>query len=189
MRRIKNKKLAILAGSIATMMVAGAAFAYWTAAGTGSGDATVGTDDGVTIGNVLFVDNASDTDTSEKLYPGSNVDVTFDITNDSDNTPVAVGDVVADQGVLDDQGTPSLLDDTYEWPNGFEIDAVGCDPAWFSYTGTTVDQEIAHNATLAVGAGDGGTIAMTDPDDENQDACKDAVITLHLIVDNGSITL
>lgn len=169
------KKLPVVIAALAVGVFASAAFAYWTAGGTGSGDAAAGTDAGVTIDAVTFSDDA-DADTSNSLYPGSSVDVSFDITNDSDSTPVKVGKVKAD---------------TSKGTNGVVIDAThataGCLASWFSYVGPTLDREIAASATFSTTAGvNGGTLTMTNAT-SNQNACKGATVTLHLVVDNGSI--
>jgi hypothetical protein len=50
MRQFMTKKVGIVfAGVLATLFAAGAAFAYWTAGGTGSGTAATGTNDAITV--------------------------------------------------------------------------------------------------------------------------------------------
>ncbi len=167
MKRIRrfSKRTWVLVGVVAVVaaMASVGAYAYWTASGTGSGSATVGTDAGVTIDNVLF---------SGALYPDGSVDVTFDVTNNSSNTAVKVGDIVADAS----QGTNGISD----------MSDAGCDEAWFTYSGTTLDTEIAAGDTLNVTVG-GGTLDMSNELSTNQDACKNATFTLNLVTDNSGI--
>ena len=75
MKRYASKRLVLL-GVVALVagMAAFGAYAYWTASGTGSGTATVGTDSGVTI--VV-------TNTGAALYPGGSATITFHVQNDS----------------------------------------------------------------------------------------------------------
>jgi hypothetical protein len=68
-----SKKKAVLAGGLATLAVAGAAYAYFTSAGTGSGTASVGTSSTLTV-----------TGTSgSTLYPGTSSSVSFTVNNPS----------------------------------------------------------------------------------------------------------
>jgi hypothetical protein len=182
MRRIKRKKLVFWTSTIAVVALAAAAFAYWTANGTGSGNASVGTDAGVTITNVAFSGGPASDGT---LYPGGTVDVAFDVNNSSSNTAVNVHKVVADDSV---------------YTNGVEITGppaavTGCNPSWFTYSGATLaaapGQHIAASGTYSApagsGTGNGGTLSMSDETSTNQDACKNAAITLHLKTDNSGI--
>jgi len=169
-----KKRIAMAAGLLVVAIGASAAFAYWTASGTGSGDATAGSDSGVKIQNVDF---------DGTLYPGTTVNVSFDILNNSSSTPVKVGKVVADQGAFD------AVHSTYAWPGGIEIDSThataGCSTADFVYTAPA-----AYNHELTASEDytptSGGTLKMTDTG-SNQDACKTATVTLHLKTDNSAI--
>ena len=93
------------------------AYAYWTASGTGSGTATVGTDSGVRI----VVDNIG-----AALYPGGSATVTFHVHNDSTTTAVTVAKVVQDGPVTD---LP-----------------VGCLAADFSFGDVTLNESVAANS-------------------------------------------
>jgi len=171
-----KKRIAMAAGLLVVAIGASAAFAYWTASGTGSGNATAGTDSGVKIQNVAF---------DGTLYPGTTVNVSFDILNNSSSTPVKVGKVVADQGTFD------AVHSTYAWPAGIEIDSThataGCLVGDFVYTAPAAyNHEIAASGDYVVSAPDGGTLKMNDTS-SNQDACKTATVTLHLKVDNSAI--
>jgi len=196
---ISKKRLAMAAGVLVVALGATAAFAYWTANGTGSGTAHAGTDAGVTITNVAF-SGGPDAITPGTLYPGATVNVAFDVNNSSLNTSVNVWKVVADQGpVLSGSGTvgdPYV----YTYPNGIEITGpaaavAGCNPSWFTYSGTTLaaapGKAIAANSTYSApagaGTGNGGTLSMSNETNTNQDACKTAAFKLHLKTDNSGI--
>ena len=163
--RIKRKKLTLVVSGIAVLALAGAALAYWTASGSGSGDATAGTDSGVTITNVTF---------DATLYPAATVNVKYDANNSSTDTPAKVGDVVAD---------------TVNYrPTGVTVDLghSSCGVSDFTYSGSTVNTDIAASGTYSATYANGGTLTMADTG-SNQDACKGATLTLHLITDNSGI--
>lgn len=156
-----KKRIAILAvGVLVAIAAASGAYAYYTSSGTGSGTATVGSDSGVAIQNVSI---------PSSLYPGGSVTVTFDIKNNSANTPVKVGNVIADTSGGNTDGISGL--------------PVGCSAGDFHFGAVTVNQEIAKGDTLT---GVTGTLSMDDTN-VNQDACKGATPTLHLKTDNSGI--
>jgi len=157
--RLRHKVLLVVVAGVAVGGLATAAFAYWTASGTGSGTASVGTDSGVAIQNVAF---------SGSLYPGGAVTVTFDIHNGSANAPVKVGNVVADEGA----GTHGITGLTG-----------GCLATDFTFDPVTVNAEIAAGATQTSVT---GTLHMADTG-INQDACKTETPVLHLTTDNSGI--
>jgi hypothetical protein len=172
MKRIPRftKRTWVLVAVVAVVaaMASIGAYAYWTANGTGSGSATVGTDAGVSITNVAF---------SGSLYPGGSVDVSFDIVNNSANTSVNVHKVITDLA----QGT-----------NGLTLMApASCNENWFTYSGVTLATapgvSIAASGTHSVTAGNGGTLSMSNEVSTNQDACKNATFTLNLKTDNSGI--
>ena len=165
MRRIKHKKLVMAISIIAVLALAGAAFAYWTASGTGSATASVGTDQGVTINNFVFSGGPAG---NGKLYPSHSVTVTFDIVNNSANTPVKVGKVVADTSGGNTNGISGL--------------AGNCLAADFHFGNVDVNTEIADGATITRS----GTLSLDDTG-VNQDDCKLAAPVLHLKTDNSSI--
>jgi len=154
----KTRKLTIAAGVMASMLVAGVAFAFWTANGTGHADATVGTDSGVTI-------TAS---TVGNLYPGHSVEVDFTITNSSANTKVKIDNLVADTSGGNTNGISGL--------------PAGCSASDFHFAGVSVNTEIAES-----GHYDGTGTLSFDDSGSNQDACKNATPVLHLKVDNSGI--
>ena len=160
LKRIPMKKRT----AIATLMVAAVAavgYAYWTANGTGSGTATVGTDSGVTISNMSF---------GGTLYPDVSRSVSFRVNNTSSNTKVKVGTVVADTSFGSGTGITGL--------------PVGCDPTWFTFTpGTAINAEINPSSFATV---NDASLELNDTN-TNQDACKNASPVLHLKTDNSGL--
>lgn len=150
----RKRTRTIVVGLVAALVVAGGAIAYWTTSGTGSGTASVGTDSGVTFGGIAF---------ASTLYPGSSTNVTFSITNTSANTPVQIGQVVADTAA----GT-----------NGITGLPVGCSAADFSFANLTVNQSIPASGTIGPLT---GVLSFANTA-SNQDACKNAAPVLHLKV-------
>lgn len=149
MRKLMRKRILVPVTAIMALALAGIAIAYFTAGGTGSGTATVGADAGVSITNVTF---------DEALYPGGSTTVRFTVNNLSADTPVQIGDVVADSIVT----------------------AAGCDAADFSFAPVAIDAELA-----ASGSDDyTGTLSMANTS-ANQDACKGTSVDLNLEVDNS----
>ena len=150
--------------AVATLIVAAVAavgYAYWTADGTGSGTATVGTDSGVTISNVSF---------GGTLYPDVSRSVSFDVNNTSSNTKVKVGQVVADTSFGSGTGITGL--------------PVGCNASWFTFTpGTAINAEIDPGDSASV---TDASLKLNDTN-TNQDACKNASPVLHLKADNSGL--
>ena len=137
------------------IVVAGAAIAFWTSSGTGSGTATVGTDSGLPISAVTF---------GNTLYPGGKTPVSFTITNSSANTAITVNQVAADTSF----GT-----------NGITGLPGGCLPADFTFPTFAVNQSIPASGTLNLTVPTAGGLAFANTA-VNQDACKGASPVLHL---------
>jgi P pilus assembly chaperone PapD len=116
---VKNKKARILLGLFAALAVTAAAIAYWTASGTGSGTASVGSDSGVTISGVSF---------SGSLYPGGSATVTFTVNNTSTTSSVKVDKVIQDGDVT---GLPA-----------------NCSASDFSFDDASVTEEIAKSDSV-----------------------------------------
>jgi len=153
---IRNKRSrAIVFGLVASLVVAGAAIAFWTSSGTGQGTATVGTSSGLPISAVTF---------GNTLYPGGKSPVSFTITNSSANTAITVAQVAADTsfGATGVTGLPG-----------------GCLPADFTFPTFTVNQSIPAGGTLNLTVPTAGGLAFANTA-VNQDACKGASPVLHL---------
>lgn len=158
MRKLMRKRILVPVVAIAALAVAGIAYAYFTASGTGSGTASVGTDSGVTIDSVSF---------DSTLYPGGSTVVRFTIANSSSDTAAQVGKVVAD---------------TSTYTDGISGLPAGCDPSDFSFGDVTVNTQIPAGRSVD----ETGTLRFADTG-SNQDACKNASPVLHLTVDNSGI--
>lgn len=158
MRKLMRKRILVPVVALAALAVAGIAVAYFTASGTGSGTATVGSAAGVTITNVSF---------DSTLYPGGATTVRFTINNSSSDTAVKVDKVVADTsyGTTGVDGLPS-----------------GCDPADFTFGDVSVNASIAASRSTDAT----GTLSLANSS-ANQDACQGASPVLHLKVDNSGI--
>jgi hypothetical protein len=157
MRKLMRKRILVPVAAIAALAVAGIAVAYFTASGTGSGSATVGSAAGVTITNVTF-DSA--------LYPGGSTTVRFTINNSSSDTAVQVGKVIAD---------------TRAGTNGITGLPAGCSASDFSFG----DVDVSASIPAGRSADETGTLRFAD--NGNQDACQGASPTLNLVVDNSGI--
>ena len=152
-RRKRSRTLVF--GLVAALIVAGAAIAFWTSTGTGSGTATVGTDSGLPISAVTF---------GNTLYPGGKSPVSFTITNSSANSAITVAQVAADTsfGATGVTGLPG-----------------GCLAADFTFPTFTVNQSIPAGGTLNLTVPTAGGLAFANTA-VNQDACKGASPVLHL---------
>jgi hypothetical protein len=159
MRKLMRKRILVPVVALAALAVTGIAVAYFTASGTGSGTASVGTDSGVTITGVSF-DNT--------LYPGGSTTVRFTINNASSNTAVSVDKVVADTryGTTGVDGLPA-----------------GCSAADFTFADVSVARSIPASGSVAAT----GTLRMANTS-ANQDACQSQAPVLHLKVDNSGIS-
>jgi len=157
MRKLMRKRILVPVAAIAALAVAGIAVAYFTASGTGSGTASVGSAAGVTISNVSF---------DSTLYPGGSTTVRFTINNGSSDTAVSVDKVVADT-TYGSTGVDGLPRD--------------CSAADFTFADVSVGRSI--DASGSVDAT--GTLRFAD--NGNQNACQGASPVLHLKVDNSGI--
>ncbi len=158
MRKLMRKRILVPVAAIAALAIAGIAVAYFTASGTGSGTATVGTSAGVTITGVSF---------DSTLYPGGSTNVRYTITNSSSNTAVSVDKIVADTSA----GT-----------NGITGLPVGCSASDFTFGAVSVGRSIPASGSIS----GSGTLSLANTN-ANQDACQGASPVLHLKVDNSGI--
>jgi hypothetical protein len=157
--RIKgSRKYAIVAGTVASVLIGGGiAAAYWTTGGSGTGSATAGTSVPVTVAQLGSTSN---------LYPGGpSAPVNFSINNTNSGPAYVANVVVGIASVVKNAGAP-----------------VGtCDATDF-----TIVQPTAINANVPSGttnyATSGATIAMVNKAAANQDACKLATVNLSFTV-------
>jgi hypothetical protein len=162
----KSTKKRVLAALsvVGILVVAVAAFAYWTTSGTGSGTATAGSDAGVTVtGNP-----------ANGIYPGGNVAVTTNIANSSATQAQFVSNLHVTISVDSAHAT------------------AGCDAADFTYkadseaSGASNPHTVTLNHEIAAGGNYdvAGKVFMADTN-VNQDACKGATLTLDYSVNNS----
>ena len=151
MRVRLSKPVAIVSLLVASLVIGGIAFAYWTTTGSGTGSATTGTAASVVV---------KQTGTPTGLYPGgsSALSGTFDNPNTGAVFVTAVTASVTPFSVQADTGKPA------------------CTQADFSITGTA---PVAANvpAGTTVGAWTGLTLNMTNSA-TNQDNCKSITVPI-----------
>ena len=149
MSRFKNKKKTSVIAIFLVMSIAGAAYAYWTAGGTGSGDVETGT---------VVALEANQTSVMTPMYPGDAPQTLSGDFNNDNEGPVYVTSVTAAiTGVAGGDGACSAADYTLTgalMPVGEEVAAGDGEGDW---TGATIQ----FNTTGA-----------------NQDGCKNATVTL-----------
>jgi len=154
MRKFTRKTVAVTLATAVLLSGAGAAFAYWTNIGSGSGAATTGTTTGsITVNQTTVVPG---------LYPGMSTPITLAGTFTNTNTgPIHVAAVTATGYTID----------------GAHVTA-GCTVVQGNYTlgGTaTVGVDVPNGTN--VGSWTGLTISMNNLG-TNQDACKGATLTI-----------
>lgn len=148
----KKKKVAVVVTAL--VLSGGAAFAYWTAGGSGTGTASTGSTVPIT---------AVQTSTVTALAPGGAAQTlagNFDNTNAG---PVYVATVTASiASVTKASGAPAGI----------------CDPTDYTLTGATMTV----NAEVASGTGKGSwtgaQLVFNNKPSANQDACKGATVNL-----------
>jgi len=155
--RISRKKLAIVASVLVSMVVAGTAFAYWTASGsgTGSANAAAATQDGYTLSASGF----------GGIYPGSTANVAITA------TPNALNKAHVKVANISLALTPVTTG------------VSGCDPSWFTVDTISSLNPVLAPTDSGVAAGS-AVLHMSDALDANsapvdQNACKGVSITLH----------
>jgi hypothetical protein len=151
MHKKKPVKATVLA-VVALLVVAGAAYAYWTAGGSGSGSADTGTTQPLTV---------NQTSTVTDLAPGSGTQALSGNFNNPNSGPVYVTTVsAAVTGVNDADGVP----------------IVGCSAADYTIAGTgAVNAEVP--AGINTGSWGNLTIAFNNTA-SNQNACKNAQLVI-----------
>jgi hypothetical protein len=159
-----RRRIAIV-GTAAAMVLAGggAAFAYFTASGSGTGSGTVGST------GTWQVTQASSTGT---IYPGSGSSV---ITFNVKNTGTADQQYSTATSTVNSDGSGNIQ-------TGVGNASVsGCLAAWFSATvtaDTSIDTNVAGGATVQVQV----TVTMPTDSTDNQNACEGAAPNVTLAV-------
>lgn len=152
MHLTKKKKLTGLTVALVLIGTVGAV-AYWTAGGAGSGTATTGTTEAITV---------NQTSTVSGMGPGVGPqDLTGDFDNDNDG-PVYVTSVTAAIGTITGGGPTCEASD---------------------YTLTNAVSDVDAEVPVGTGVGEWGTtdtptIAFNNKPAENQDDCKNATVQI-----------
>lgn len=181
MRLVTKKRIALLVVLAIAGSAAFGAWAYFTASGSGSGTATVGTS------SVLTLHGA----TVGTLYPGTTVPVTFTVDNPSSGhqqlgTIYLAGvkactgagsswdpTLNAGAGGCSNSGQEQTACETFDPGNVADANASN-----FYMADVTENQDLAGN-TSGVSATNGGTLKMNNLD-AAQDSCKSASLYLKL---------
>ena len=154
MLKFTKRRGFVLLGVIAAVVIAGAAIAYWTAGGSGSGTAATSNGTGSLTVN--------QTGSLTAMYPGDSPQtLSGDFDNPTGNL-VHVATVSVSISSVTKAGNP----------------VVGCDATDYTIVGSpmTVNAEVP--AGVAKGSWTGATIQFNDKSAVNQDACKGATVNL-----------
>jgi hypothetical protein len=155
-RRFTKKRAVVALCAIAALVVAAGAIAYFTASGSGTGQASVGKSAGVSV--------SVNSDTSGALVPDGTSSETlgYTVTNNA-SFAQAIGSTTVK---VHDDGSGNITD------GGKSVS--GCLSTWFSATDAGAS---AAPATLAANGGKAtGTVTVTMPANstDNQDPCQGA---------------
>lgn len=154
MRRLNKRTVAIWSVAALLIVGGGAAYAYWTNTGSGTGEATTGSNQSIVV---------NQTSTITGLAPGVPAQTLSGNFDNPNTSPVYVTTVTATV-----TGT----------------DKTGCGPTDYTIGGSaTVNAEVP--AGTGVGSWSGLTIAFNNKPAVNQDACKDAVVSIAYVANNS----
>jgi len=149
----KKKKLAILVTAL-VVLIGGAAFAYWTAGGSGTGTAATGSNVPITV---------VQTSTVTAMGPGDSAQSLNGTFNNTNSGPVYVATVTASiSSVVKAPGAP----------------AGTCAADDYTLAGATMPVNAEVPAGTAQGTWSGATIKFNNKATVNQDACKGATVNL-----------
>ena len=148
------KRRGLVLGAILTLVVAGSAFAYWTAGGSGTGSA------GVAAGQSAL--SANQTTTLTAMFPGDTAQVISGNFNNSNTGPVHVNTVTASiASVVKASNAVAGTCDATDFELAFAV--------------MTVNKEIP--VGTGVSSWTGAAIRFNNKS-VNQDACKGATVNL-----------
>ena len=154
----RRKQLGAVLAIVALAAVSTAAYAYWTAGGSGTGSAAAGS----TVGLV-----PNQTTTLNPMYPGDSPQVISGNFDNSNSGPVQVATVTASiTSVTKALGAP----------------AGTCDATDFTLANPVMTVNALVPSGTGVGAFTGATIQFNNKPAVNQDACQDASVTLSYAV-------
>ena len=155
MRKPTKKSAAIMVAAVTVVAAGGAAFAYWTAGGSGTGSATTS----ASTSNVTVVQ----TSVVSSMQPGDAAQTLSGNFNNPNSGPAYVGTVTAAIGsVTKDAGAPTGT----------------CDATDYTLAGAAMTVNAEVPAGTAKGSWTGATIKFNNKAGVNQNACKGATVNL-----------
>jgi hypothetical protein len=153
MRKPTKKTTAIMVAAVTVLAAGGAAFAYWTAGGSGTGTAT-------TTASTSAL-TAVQTTTVTGMQPGDSAQTISGNFTNPNSSPVYVTSVTASIASVTKAGSP----------------AVGCDASDYTLGSPVMPVGVEVASGTAKGAWTGATIKFNNKA-TNQDACKGATVNL-----------
>lgn len=154
----RKKQLGTVFAIVALAAISTAAYAYWTAGGSGTGSAAAGS----TVGLV-----PNQTTVLSPMFPGDSPQVISGNFDNSNSGPVQVATVTASiTSVTKAVGAP----------------AGTCDATDFTLTDPVMTVNALVPAGVGVGAFTGAAIQFNNKPAVNQDACQEATVTLSYAV-------
>jgi hypothetical protein len=172
-RIIRRKKVVAGLGLLAVLAMAGAAVAYFSASGSGTGSATVGTSSALTLHGT----------SASTVYPGSSSTISFTVDNPSSSHQLL--------GTIHLASVKACVGSGSSW-NGTSCsnsgtEATTCESVETGASDTTTANfwmaDVVANEDFGSGSGQTvtgtGTLKMNDLS-SSQDACKNANLTLNL---------
>ncbi len=148
----KKRNVSIIAVAL-VLSISGAAYAYWTAGGSGTGSAATGTNAPI---------SAVQTTAPTAMAPGDTAQSLAGKFNNQNSGPVYVATVTASITSVFSGG----------------VAAVGCDATDYTLAGAVMTVNAEVPSGTAQGAWTGATIKFNNKTGSNQDACKNAVVNL-----------
>ena len=149
-----TRRRPLIAGVVLAVAIAGAAFAYWTAGGSGTGTASVDATQALTANQTYVV---------QPMYPGDSPQT---LSGDFDNPnagPIYVSTVTASiDSVQKAAGAP----------------AGTCDATDFTLANATMTVNAQVPSGNGVGSWSGATINFNNKANADQNACKNATVNL-----------
>ena len=157
MFKLSHRRKAVI-GAIAALALAGAAIAYWTAGGTGSGEGSAASG--------ISALTANQTTTLDAMYPGDTAQTISGNFDNSNDGPAYVSTVTA---------SISAVVKAAEAPAGT------CDATDFTLANAAMTVGAQIPVGTGVGSFTGATIKFNNKA-TNQDACKNATVSLSYAV-------
>ncbi len=147
----RSRRATVIATVVGLSLAGVAAFAYWTTSGEGTGEAHVKNP----------TEHLKVTSTPvEGLFPGSSTEVTVQVQNTSATESIHVSTLESAITGNSDEGT-------------------GCEKKWFTITPSS--QSITGELKPGESSSAKVTVSMSNPKEENQNACKGATVNLHFL--------